>query len=94
MRYIFAVIAVVLLIGAINVPAKAEADVSISFNVDRQPVWGPTGYDYVEYYYFPDMDVYYYVPGHRYYYLEKISGGMLHLCPADIVALTCTTPTK
>ena len=36
-----------------------------------QPIWGPTGYDHVEYYYLPDIDVYYYVPQHRFFYSER-----------------------
>ena len=49
----------------------AQVQLSISFNVDRQPVWGPTGYDYVEYYYLPDIEVYYYVPQSVFYYYER-----------------------
>lgn len=40
-------------------------------NVNVQPAWGPTGYDYVKYYYLPDIDVYYYVPQHLYYYSSR-----------------------
>jgi hypothetical protein len=39
--------------------------------VDRQPVWGPTGYDHVEFYYLPDIDVYYNVPQQKYFYNER-----------------------
>jgi hypothetical protein len=38
--------------------------------IDNQPVWGPTGYDFVEYYYLPEIDVYYYVPQHRFVCFE------------------------
>jgi hypothetical protein len=38
---------------------KADAQLSVQLNIGRQPVWGPTGYDYVNYYYLPDLDVYY-----------------------------------
>ncbi len=38
---------------------KADAQLSVQLNIGRQPVWGPTGYDYVNYYYLPDYDVYY-----------------------------------
>ena len=47
-----------------------NAQVSISINVGAQPIWGPTGYDYVDYYYLPDIGVYYYVPQHQYVYLD------------------------
>ncbi len=48
----------------------AQIHVNINFNIDSQPVWGPTGYDYVEYYYLPDIEVYYNVPKHRFIYFE------------------------
>lgn len=41
---------------------NAKAQVSLNINIGSQPVWGPTGYDHVDYYYFPDIDAYYYVP--------------------------------
>jgi hypothetical protein len=71
MRYILALFAVVLFLGALSVPASAQVSISFGFNVDRQPIWGPTGYDHVEYYYLPDIDVYYNVPQHRYYYSDR-----------------------
>jgi hypothetical protein len=71
MRYILALIAIVLMLGAVSAPAKAQVSISLNFNVDRQPIWGPTGYDHVDYYYLPDIDVYYNVPQHRYFYYER-----------------------
>lgn len=67
MRYFFVLI-VVLFIWSASGTSNAQVRVNVSFNLDSQPAWGPTGYDYVEYYYLPDIGVYYYVPGHRYYY--------------------------
>jgi hypothetical protein len=55
----------ILLISAILLSAfcyKTEAQVRVNVNIGLQPVWGPVGYDYVDYYYLPDMDVYYDVP--------------------------------
>ena len=48
----------------------ANAQASVSFNVGVQPIWGPTGYDYVDYYYFPDIGIYYYVPKHQFVYMD------------------------
>jgi hypothetical protein len=48
----------------------SEAQVSWNINIGNQPVWGPTGYDHVEYYYLPDIDMYYNVPAGQYIYLE------------------------
>ena len=49
---------------------KAGAQVSVNINIGRQPVWGPVGYDYVDYYYLPDMDVYYDVPRGLFVYFD------------------------
>lgn len=51
-------------------PAKAQLRVSVNLNIGSQPTWGPAGYDYVDYYYLPDIDVYYYVPQHQFVYLR------------------------
>ena len=76
MRYFLVLIAGVLLSSTLN----AQLTISLGFNVDRQPVWGPTGYDHVEYYYMPDIDVYYNVPQQRYFFYSGgrwISGASL-----------------
>jgi hypothetical protein len=46
----------------------ADAQVNVRINIGSQPVWGPVGYDYVDYYYFPDIDVYYSVPLRQFIY--------------------------
>lgn len=42
--------------------------VSGSINISLQPSWGPAGYDYAMYYYFPDFDFYYDVERALFYY--------------------------
>ena len=49
---------------------ESKAQLSISVNIGSQPSWGPVGYDYVDYYYMPDIDAYYYVPQQQFIYLE------------------------
>ncbi|WP_343670608.1 hypothetical protein [Chitinophaga sp.] len=51
---------------------KADAQVrfNVNVNIGSQPVWGPVGYDYAEYYYMPDIDAYYYIPERQFIYLE------------------------
>ncbi len=41
-------------------------------NIDRQPAWGPIGYERVDYYYLPDLNIYYDVTNALFYFL---SGG-------------------
>jgi hypothetical protein len=59
------------ILAALFVVSAAPAQVSVHINIGNQPVWGPVGYDYAEYYYFPDVEMYYYVPAHRYYYFDR-----------------------
>ncbi len=47
----------------------AKSQVSVNVNIGSQPAWGPVGYDYVEYYYLPDVEAYYYVPKRQFIYL-------------------------
>ncbi len=49
----------------------AIAQERVSINIVNQPLWGPVGYDYVEYYYMPEIESYYFVPTGEYIYLEK-----------------------
>lgn len=51
---------------------SAQVRVNVNVNIGSQPNWGPAGYDYVEYYYLPDIESYYYVPTRQFIYL---SGG-------------------
>jgi hypothetical protein len=67
MRHVLLLIVAVLFSST----AYSQISVNIGFNVDRQPIWGPTGYDHVEYYYMPDIEVYYNVPQHRFFYNER-----------------------
>ena len=52
----------VLLFGSIIFTNTAQGQVNINVNLGSQPQWGPAGYNYVEYYYLPDIETYYYVP--------------------------------
>lgn len=49
---------------------SSYAQVNVNINIGNQPVWGPTGYDYVNYYYLPDLDIYYNVPQQQWIYFD------------------------
>jgi hypothetical protein len=70
MRYIFVLMAALFLWGTSGT-SYAQIHINANLNLGTQPVWGPTGYDYAENYYLPDIEVYYNVPTHRYYYNEN-----------------------
>ena len=50
--------------------AFTNAEAQVNINISAQPTWGPVGYDYVNYYYLPDIDVYYEVPRHRFVHIN------------------------
>ena len=51
--------------------ANAQVHLSVGVNIGAQPDWGPVGYDHADYYYMPDIGVYYDVPAHQYVYLSN-----------------------
>jgi hypothetical protein len=60
-----------LLSGFMFQTASAQIRVSLKINIASQPVWGPVGYDHVDYYYMPDIEAYYYVPTRQYIYMQQ-----------------------
>ena len=46
------------------------SQVNVQVNLNSQPNWGPSGYKYVEYYYLPDLDMYYNVNKRKYVYQD------------------------
>jgi hypothetical protein len=60
------------LLGVLGwMPYQASAQVSINVNIGSQPLWGPVGYDYVDYYYLPDIECYYNVPRRQFVYMDN-----------------------
>ncbi len=51
--------------------AGAQIHFRVGVNIGLQPAWGPVGYDHADYYYLPDIGVYYDVPAHQYIYFEN-----------------------
>jgi hypothetical protein len=49
---------------------NAQARLNIEVNISDQPAWRLPGYDYVEYYFFPEIDCYYDVPQHQFVYFS------------------------
>lgn len=66
MKKIFT-IALLLFFGQAIKTSQAQ----VRINIESQPVWGPVGYDHVEYYYLPDIDVFYFVPRRQYVYMQS-----------------------
>ena len=68
-RFVF-ILSVGLAIGMFNVNRTAAQYVSVHINIDHQPAWGPSGYDYVAFYYFPELNIYFDVNNAQFYYLS------------------------
>lgn len=49
---------------------STKAQLNLSINIGRQPAWGPTGYNHVDYYYLPDIESYYDVTNGQYIYQD------------------------
>ncbi|CAN5404667.1 hypothetical protein BH10BAC2_BH10BAC2_43480 [soil metagenome] len=65
-------LATTLFIGSmIYTSADAQVRVSINANIGNQPQWGPAGYDYAQFYYLPDLDMYYDVQAMRFVYFDR-----------------------
>ena len=52
-------ILVALIVISSSIFTNASAQIKMNVNIGSQPTWGPTGYDHVDYYYMPDVDMYY-----------------------------------
>ncbi|MDR2917068.1 MAG: hypothetical protein LBV74_19930 [Tannerella sp.] len=70
MKKLIFVLSLGLMIGMVNIN-KAEAQVHVSINIDLQPAWGPSGYNYAEFYYIPEINVYYDVVNQLFYYPNR-----------------------
>jgi hypothetical protein len=66
----FSIVCAVLLI-VFAAPVKAQVHVNLGVNISSQPIWGPVGYDAAQCYYLPDIETYYYIPSHRFYFLQN-----------------------
>lgn len=65
MKKIILALALLATTGAIT---ESQAQIRVNINIGTQPLWGPTGYDYAQYYYMPEVGVYYDVTNRVYYY--------------------------
>lgn len=63
-------------------PSAVFSQLNVQVNIGAQPLWGPTGYDYVEYYYLPEYEVYYDVPAQRFAYLDGGNWAFVSVLPS------------
>ena len=51
--------------------SSSKAQVSVNVNIGPPPVWAPANYVESQYYFLPDIDVYYDVPAARFIYIRN-----------------------
>ncbi len=57
--------------GIMYTSADAQVRVSISANTGRQPMWGPAGCDYAQFYYLSEINMYYDVQARQFVYFDR-----------------------
>lgn len=50
--------------------SESQAQISVNLNVGTPPLWGPSGYSNVRYYYLPDVEAYYDVQRSNFIYIS------------------------
>jgi hypothetical protein len=61
----------ILALAGVFLTNLSKAQVSVNINIGSQPLWGPVGYDRVDYYYLPDVEAYYHVSRGQFIYLSN-----------------------
>jgi hypothetical protein len=79
MKKVLVILSLIMVLTAVR--TSVQAQVSVNVNIGVQPLWGPVGYDVVEYYYLPDIEAYYYVPGRQFVYLQGNKWVFVHGLP-------------
>lgn len=59
-----------LTIAMFNTSSIEAQHVSVNINLDIQPAWGPSGYHYADFYYIPELNIYYDVNHGLFVYLS------------------------
>lgn len=70
MKRLLLALSIITTIVICNIEGANAQSVNVNINIGRQPAWGPVGYNYVGYYYFPDIDIYYSVDRSLFYYWD------------------------
>lgn len=47
---------------------ESQAQISVNFNIGAPPLWGPSGYSNIRYYYLPDVEAYYDIQSSNFIY--------------------------
>lgn len=59
------------LIAIAGFSGMEAANINVNVNIGVQPAWGPVGYNYAAFYYFPDINVYYNVNQSLFHFSQR-----------------------
>lgn len=71
MKKTLAALAIIMTVSLTAASVQAQVRVGININIGQQPPWRLSGYDYVEYYYLPEIECYYNVPQRQFIHLSN-----------------------
>jgi hypothetical protein len=63
---------IIIFIGTLSILnfSIISAQIRVKVNINSMPLWGPEGFDHVEYYYLPEAGIYYYAPKSQFIYMK------------------------
>ena len=84
MKRLLIILGIGLTIGMMNVnTVEAQiVNMNVYVNIDMQPAWGPAGYNYAAFYYFPALNIYYDINNAIFYYLYRQNWIATYFLPA------------
>lgn len=68
MKKMFLLFSLALLMGVSNTANAQNISINVNININKQPAWGPTGYEYANFYFFPDLNIYFDVNNSLFYF--------------------------
>ena len=66
----FKIFVVTILLCSFFINNSLQAQITVRTNTASQTIWGPVGFNYVNYYYLPEADVFYSVSENKFFYPE------------------------
>lgn len=66
----FKIFVVTVLLCSVFINNSLQAQITVRTNTASQTIWGPVGFNYVNYYYLPEADVFYSVSENKFFYPE------------------------
>lgn len=70
MKKMVLLISAIALMGVSTAVNAQNVSVNVNINLSSQPAWGPVGYEVANFYYFPDLNIYFDINNSLFYYIS------------------------